>query len=351
MTNSKRRFAIRAGAFLAVTLIAVAPLLASAADAALVAPKLNISIPGLDLAGEMKKTGGDAISTYVAGVYRFLIGIIGLVAGVMIMVGGFTYLTAGGDKSKIDEAKKRITNAIAGIVLAFTSYLMLYALNPDLVNFKALKIIAVTPQQFVSTENTSQDITAEDLAAPNVTPGKIPLFKQFDKRWASTSYGGCGTIQSSGCGPTSAAMVLSSYGVSAYPPDVAKAFADNGFRGCSAPDCNCKGTLYGAFTSDAVLSQWNFHGQAVIPRDQDTISKLLNQGTPVIVSVGPSIFTKNGHFIVLAGLDSSGKVIINDPNKRVYDLPDGTKITDGHVPPELVFPNIKSAFVLTPNSQ
>ena len=37
---------------------------------------------------------------------------------------------------------------------------------------------------------------------------QIPLFLQYDKRWSGFSYGKSGTIQSSGCGPTSLAMII-----------------------------------------------------------------------------------------------------------------------------------------------
>lgn len=31
---------------------------------------------------------------------------------------------------------------------------------------------------------------------------------------------------------------------------------------------------------------------------------------------GPGLFTNGGHYIVLTGLDSNGKVYVNDPNKN-----------------------------------
>jgi D-alanyl-D-alanine dipeptidase len=167
MTSLKRKLAISAGAIAVTLLLAAVPLLASAASPTPVAPNLQVPIPGLDLAAEMQKTGGDAISTYIAGIYRFLLAIIGVVAGVAIMVGGFTYLTAGGDKSKVDEGKKRIYNALAGMVLAFSSYLLLYVINPDLVNFKSFKIISITPEVYTAEQSVSEDV---DAANGNVIP-------------------------------------------------------------------------------------------------------------------------------------------------------------------------------------
>ena len=34
----------------------------------------------------------------------------------------------------------------------------------------------------------------------------------------------------------------------------------------------------------------------------------------MICSMSPGDFTKTGHFIVLTGIDSNGKIIVNDPN-------------------------------------
>ena len=159
MNSSRRRLIISAGAIAVAVFLAAVPFLAFADTPAFVAPKLQIPIPGLDLAAEMQKTGGDAISTYIAGVYRFLLAIIGVVAGVMIMIGGFTYLTAGGDKSKVDEGKRRVYDAIAGLVLAFSSYLLLYIINPNLVQFSAFKIISITPETFTAEQSVSEDVS------------------------------------------------------------------------------------------------------------------------------------------------------------------------------------------------
>lgn len=42
----------------------------------------------------------------------------------------------------------------------------------------------------------------------------------------------------------------------------------------------------------------------------------LEGGHVIICLVGPGAFTTDGHFIVIAGMDSDGKLIINDSNSR-----------------------------------
>ena len=56
-----------------------------------------------------------------------------------------------------------------------------------------------------------------------------------------------------------------------------------------------------------------------------SVRKALDAGYPVIASVSKGDFTTQGHFIVLAGTDEDGKVIVHDPNSversaKVWDL-------------------------------
>ena len=138
-------------AVLAVSLIA--PLAAWAQSATTPAPLptyTQVVIPGepvvTTVEGFVRGKVTD-LAQYIGFIYNFLIGIIGLVAGVSIMIGGFTYLTAGGDKSKVEDGKKRIYNALAGMVIAFTAYLLLNTINPNLVNLKVPTVATIVAQK------------------------------------------------------------------------------------------------------------------------------------------------------------------------------------------------------------
>jgi len=78
---------------------------------------------------------GDSISFphYILIIYRFGIWTIGLCAMFMIMIGGYMYLTAAGNTSSAGKAKEVITDAFIGLFLALVSYLLLYIINPNLV--------------------------------------------------------------------------------------------------------------------------------------------------------------------------------------------------------------------------
>lgn len=109
------------------------------------APRLEIPIPGVTLTSITDPTNYSVpwIGQYVTGVYTFMISIIGVVAAVMMIVGGFQYLTSAGDAGKIGKARKRITDALIGVVLALGSYALLYTINPALVEFKGLALLSV----------------------------------------------------------------------------------------------------------------------------------------------------------------------------------------------------------------
>lgn len=51
-----------------------------------------------------------------------LLGFLGIVMVVLIIYSGWQYMTAEGDKTKLEEAKKRIVNATIGLVIIISAY-------------------------------------------------------------------------------------------------------------------------------------------------------------------------------------------------------------------------------------
>lgn len=54
-----------------------------------------------------------------------------------------------------------------------------------------------------------------------------------------------------------------------------------------------------------------------IKKDAQKVIEALEANHPVIMHVGPGIFTKNGHYILLRGLNKAGEVLVNDPASRI----------------------------------
>ncbi len=75
------------------------------------------------------------LGTYLGVIFKVILGIIGVLAVVMIIVGGVQYMTTDAIGGK-ESGKETIGNAIAGLVLALSSWLILNTINPDLVSFK-----------------------------------------------------------------------------------------------------------------------------------------------------------------------------------------------------------------------
>lgn len=141
------------------------------------APVLNISIPGISLTKPFLR-GGDIIiqflPEYIAGVYRYALGIAAILAVVMIMIGGVQYIIGSSTGSEaVTAARTRITNAITGLVLVLSAYLVLYVVNPNLTAFDALEIsyvAAIPAENYIEPfgeEATSTTCTGSDCEGVN----------------------------------------------------------------------------------------------------------------------------------------------------------------------------------------
>jgi len=115
-------------------------------------PQLQITIPGLNFSDPAevaklatKEPGGTYLyipflGQYISALYKYAIAAAAIIATFIIMWNGFGYLFSFGDSEKINSSKKRIGEAVVGLLIATTSYTLLYLINPDLVNFRNLKI-------------------------------------------------------------------------------------------------------------------------------------------------------------------------------------------------------------------
>ncbi|MFA5961413.1 MAG: hypothetical protein WC848_01880 [Parcubacteria group bacterium] len=75
---------------------------------------------------------------YILAIYKFGLWMVGISAVFMISIGAFMYITSAGNTSRVGKAKEIIFDAIAGVILALTSYVLLYTINPNLVNIVPL---------------------------------------------------------------------------------------------------------------------------------------------------------------------------------------------------------------------
>ncbi len=140
-----------------------------------------------------------------------------------------------------------------------------------------------------------------------VNKGTIPLLLQWDKRWGYASYGE-NNIAISGCGPTALSMVyVGLTGDSSMTPyKIAKFAEENGFY------LNGTGTSWYLMTDGA--NKLGLTSEE-ISLSKSLVLSLLENGYPIICSMGPGDFTMSGHFIVLTDV-KDGKIKVNDPNSK-----------------------------------
>jgi len=171
-------------------------------------PKLNIpdidlqiDIPGLNLTkganilancekdekGNPIRCSFPWIGEYIAGIYKYAIGIVGILAAVVLMIGGVIWITAGGNASRIGEAKAWIAASISGLVIALCSYTILYYVNPSLVNFNPLKITMVQKLKDLTKQYESKSCST--LSEEEKMNGFSSLVTGYCKPTTTTNYG------------------------------------------------------------------------------------------------------------------------------------------------------------------
>ena len=128
----------------------------------------------------------------------------------------------------------------------------------------------------------------------------LTYYSQADKRWANRLYTSTNnpnqTMKSSGCGPTAAAIVVSSCKGSILPTKMANIFVREGFRTANS------GTSWNAFPF--IANYFAFNNYQYTTNLNTAINNLKN-GSIIIVSCGNGLFTTNGHYIVLVGIKNN----------------------------------------------
>ena len=134
----------------------------------------------------------------------------------------------------------------------------------------------------------------------------LTYYSQIDSRWRYHQYSSIGdssqTIGTSGCGPTSAAMIVTATRGAITPDQIGDLFVQYGYRSAS------NGTYWSAFR--AVADEFNIGYTET--SDIQRALQLLESNNYVVVSVGNGLFTTGGHFIVLTELNGN-TITVYDP--------------------------------------
>ncbi len=150
-----------------------------------ISDKLNFKAPEYN--SETKKYESMWIADYINFTYQYLIGIVGILATVVMMIGGVIWIGAGGNASRISEAKAWISGALMGLVLALTSYTILYQVNDETVKMKPIAYTQVEPAP----------PPAETCKAIKETGSSILCKDYLGKGWITKNSSNCEEYESS----------------------------------------------------------------------------------------------------------------------------------------------------------
>ena len=127
-------------------------------------------------------------------------------------------------------------------------------------------------------------------------------FKQYKGTYAGNTYWD-GTITSSGCGPTSIAILLSGLTDLNYTP------------ANTAAEMNSKYGYTSYATLQQELSDLGISGEVIHSPTAQQIQDNLRNGKVMLVSVGAgTIFTNNSHIMALVDINEQGQVYISNPS-------------------------------------
>ena len=133
----------------------------------------------------------------------------------------------------------------------------------------------------------------------------VVYYNQFDARYADKPYG-LDDIAHYGCGPTSMAMVVSTLTSETVDPvQMAKWSYDNDFWYSGG------GSWHDLIPGAA--KAWGLPVEGCTASEPQRIVDALMSGKLVVVIMAKGHFTKEGHFIVLRGVTSTGSILVADP--------------------------------------
>lgn len=150
--------------------------------------------------------------------------------------------------------------------------------------------------------------TLADYGDVKFTQGstEVVYYNQGDARWGSKLYGKYDTIKDCGCGSTSLAIVVSSFTDTMIDPKQMSDWAyENGY--C----VRNSGSLHSLIPNGA--KHFGLRVEGATRYEGQKIADALANGKLVVAIMGKGHFTTAGHFMVLRGVTSEGKILVADP--------------------------------------
>lgn len=112
-----------------------------------VLPKMSTEVPGLQfsrVAVSESKLGIPFLAQYISALYKYAIGLSIVVAAVMVIYGGFLYIL-GSTAASISTGKQKMVDALVGLILVMTVYVLLALINPETTKLQPIFIKPTAP--------------------------------------------------------------------------------------------------------------------------------------------------------------------------------------------------------------
>lgn len=171
---------------------------------------------------------------------------------------------------------------------------------------KQLEVQEVESESFELQGDIAYEGDAKTWSISTGNTPQLTYISQIDSRWRYYPYSLTGnssqTIGSSGCGVASAAMIIDSIVGNVSVTELADTFVKNGYRSANS------GTYWSAYR--AIADEFDI--EYTETSNFDTIINLLRNNHYIIASCGNGLFTSNGHYIVLYGIEGN-TIKIYDP--------------------------------------
>lgn len=143
-------------------------------------PIINILIPDLtfsDIRTSTIDSDGTIqipwIGEYISAVYRLAVNIASILAVVLLIREGALIILSGGGEEKV-QGYRNIARILTGLVLAWSSYVILYNVNASLVSFRPLQVRFVDAELFNQDDHNCDDPSQCDQPDPNDPTKPIP---------------------------------------------------------------------------------------------------------------------------------------------------------------------------------
>lgn len=234
-----------------------------------------------------------------------------IIAVIMMCVVLFTVFAFSDDKELQKEVVQEITNTITDMATYEMS-------DQDVANLATTEIIEQTEEQENKQEQEVEDESFKlqgevayngTVEYPKLTVGEykgLTYYSQIDSRWSNKMYSSTGnssqTIGTSGCGPTSASMIVTAIKGAITPEQMSDLFVKYGYRSAK------NGTYLSAFRF--VADTFDIEYKETYKLDEAV--ELLRNNHYLVVSVKNGLFTTSGHLMTIMGVEGN-ELKIYDP--------------------------------------